>query len=185
MNPTDRPVVAVFGASQAFPGDGHYEAGVDCGRQLAGAGFAVATGGYGGLMEAVCRGAAAAGGATIGVTAPSIFPKRSGANEWVQHEIAADDLIHRISVLTDIAAGYIAMPGSLGTLAELVIAWNLALVAPFSDQSFGPIVTVGKTWHQVVPDLTRSLGATDDLVKTVLTVEEAVTYLTSALAPLR
>ncbi len=185
MNPTDRPVIAVFGASKSSPGDEHYESGVACGRQLAVAGFAVATGGYGGLMEAVCKGAAEAGGPTIGVTAPSVFPGRTGANQWVQHEVKADDLIHRIGILASIASGYVAMPGSLGTLAELVIAWNLALVAPFSDQSFGPIVTVGDTWQQLVPDLTEQLGATGGLVATASTVDEAVSYLSTELSQLR
>lgn len=185
MNPTDRPVIAVFGSSSANPGDDEYELGIACGRELAKAGFAVATGGYGGLMEAVCRGAAHASGPTIGVTAPSVFPERTGANAWVQHEIEADDLIHRISVLTSIASGYVALPGSLGTLAELVIAWNLALVAPLANQSFGPIVTVGDTWQQVVPELTVQLAATGDFVKTVAGVNEAISYLVTELPEVR
>ncbi len=45
--------VAVFGASQSRPGDGHYEEAVRCGELLARAGLTVATGGYGGTMEAV------------------------------------------------------------------------------------------------------------------------------------
>lgn len=182
MTLPDQPVISVFGASQAVPGDTDYEAGVECGRRLALAGFAVATGGYGGQMEAVCRGAADAGGATIGVTAPSVFPKRPGANEWVQHEIAADDLIHRISVLTDIAAGFIAMPGSLGTLAELVVAWNLALVAPFADRAFGPIVTVGETWQKVVPELTATLGAESNLIVCARDVDAAVLFIAGELS---
>ena len=48
-----QPVIAVFGASRAALGDGVYEQGVECGRLLAEAGYSVATGGYGGLMEAV------------------------------------------------------------------------------------------------------------------------------------
>lgn len=184
MNPTNRPVIAVFGASQAYPGEAHYEAGVECGRRLAAAGFTVATGGYAGLMEAVCRGASEAGGPTIGVTAPAVFPGRPGANQWVDHEIEADDLVHRIGLLTSIASGCVVMPGSLGTLAELVIAWNLALVAPFAEQSFGPIVTVGDTWQRIVPDLAEQLAATGELVKTVSGVDEAVAYLTTELSPL-
>lgn len=182
MTLPDQPVISVFGASQAQPGDSDYEAGVACGRQLANAGFAVATGGYGGQMEAVCKGAATAGGATIGVTAPSVFPKRPGANEWVQHEILADDLVHRIGILSSIASGFIAMPGSLGTLAELVVAWNLALVAPFADQDFGPIVTVGETWQKVVPDLTASLGAESNLIVCARDVDSAVRFIAAELS---
>ena len=122
MNPTDRRVIAVFGSSQSQPGSREYEDGVRCGRLLAEAGFAVATGGYGGLMEAVCRGAAEVGGPSVGVTAPTVFPGRSGANRWVQYELPADDLVRRIAQMADLSSGYIALPGSIGTLAELVVA---------------------------------------------------------------
>jgi len=182
VSPTDRPVIAVFGASQAQPGDPDYLAGIDCGRRLASAGFTVATGGYGGIMEAVCRGAAEAGGSTIGVTAPTVFPKRAGANRWVQNEVATADLVERIGVLTSMAAGYIAMPGSLGTLTELVMAWNLALVAPFSERSFGPIVTIGNTWRQVIGELTARLETNGALVIAVSDVEEAIRALTESLS---
>lgn len=182
MNPTGRDVIAVFGASQAAPGDGTYEAGMECGRQLATAGYTVATGGYGGIMEAVCRGAADAGGLTIGVTAPTVFPERPGANKWVQHEIAADGLVERIGLLTSLAKGYMAMPGSLGTLAELLIAWNLAFVAPFANKPFGPVVTIGDPWRQIVPELAAQLATDGALVITVDTVEQGVAALLAALA---
>lgn len=174
-------VIAVFGASGPQPGDAEYQAGVECGRLLAEAGFAVATGGYGGIMEATCRGAADAGGRTIGVTAPTVFPGRTGANRWVQQEIAADDLIHRIGILASIADGYIAMPGSIGTLAELVIAWNLAFVAPMSGKTCGPIVTVGETWGRLVPQLTEELHTNGDVIENVATPADAVVSMTRLL----
>jgi uncharacterized protein (TIGR00730 family) len=177
-----KPVVAVFGASRPQPGDPEYLEGIECGRGLAAAGFTVATGGYGGIMEAVCRGACEAGGSTIGVTAPTVFPGRAGANQWVQQELAADDLIQRIGILTSIASAYVAMPGSLGTLAELLIAWNLAVVAPFSDTSCGPIVAVGDTWGRVVPELTAALETDGKFIEIVPSVAEAVSYLVKALA---
>ena len=182
MNPTDRPVIAVFGSSQSQPGDDEYQLGEECGRLLAAAGFAVATGGYGGLMEAVCKGAATAGGPTVGITAPTVFPGRTGANEWVQHEIPADDLVHRIALLTEVASGYIALPGSIGTLAELVIAWNLAFVAPFADRTFGPIATVGETWQELVPDLTERLNSNAETIVTCATAAEAVAHVARVLS---
>jgi uncharacterized protein (TIGR00725 family) len=153
---------------------------MDCGSRLAAAGFTVATGGYGGIMEAACRGAAEAGGATIGVTAPTVFPERAGANQWVQREIAADDLVHRIGILASIAAGYVAMPGSLGTLAELVMAWNLAFVAPFSGTACRPIVAVGDTWGRIVPELTAQLQTDGAYVEIAPSVEDAVSYMVAA-----
>ncbi len=179
---SDREVVAVFGSSQARSGDGEYETGLHCGRLLAAAGLTVATGGYGGLMEAVCRGAAEAGGKTIGVTAPTVFPGRSGANRWVQTEMPAEDLIRRIALLTDVADAYIALPGSIGTLAELVVAWNLAFVAPLADRAFGPIATVGDTWSELVPLLNTKLASDRSFIATCATVEEAVDHVVTGLA---
>ena len=181
MNLDTLTIVSVFGASGARPGDAVYDMGIETGRQLAQQGFAVATGGYGGVMEAVCRGAASAGGTTVGVTAPSVFPRRSGANAWVQHEIAADDLLHRMDVLTSLAAAFVALPGSLGTLAELVLAWNLALVAPFSESTCGPVVAVGEPWRSVIPNVSSTLAVEEELVTVVDTVDEAVTVVMAAL----
>ncbi|MDJ0953925.1 MAG: LOG family protein [Acidimicrobiia bacterium] len=181
MNPTDRPVIAVFGSSQSRPGDAEYAAGVECGRLVAEAGLSVATGGYGGTMEAVCRGAAEAGGPTVGITAPTVFPGRTGANKWVHHELPAEDLVRRIAMLTDIASGYIALPGSIGTLAELVIAWNLAFVAPLSGESFGPIAAVGDTWLELMPLLTERLGSNDAMIALCPTVAAAVEHVTKSL----
>lgn len=181
MNLPDLTIVSVFGSSSAEPGDSVYTLGVETGRLLAEHGLAVASGGYGGVMEAVCRGAAEAGGTTIGVTAPTVFLDRAGANEWVQHELAAESLIHRLELLTEIASGFMALPGSLGTLAELVLAWNLAFVAPFAGTEFPPIVAVGAPWNTVVPELTASLATDGRLVPVVTNAAEAVNVITIGL----
>ena len=149
---------------------------------LAKNGLTVATGGYGGIMEAACRAAAEAGGTTLGVTAPTVFPDRPGANAWVQHELPADSLIQRLELLTTIASGFIALPGSLGTLAELVLAWNLAFVAPFANTQAPPIVAVGEPWITVVPELATRLGTDGGLVQVAANADEAVAVVVQAVA---
>ncbi|MDP8958649.1 MAG: LOG family protein [Actinomycetota bacterium] len=170
------PVVAVFGSSAAHPGDWDYQEGRRLGRRLAQAGFSVATGGYGGLMEAVSEGAGEAGGQVIGVTVPTVFPDRSGANPHITEERRAASLAERIHELTDVAAAAVALPGSIGTLTELMVAWNLAYVAPFSRQSPKPVVAVGELWGELVP-LLRERLQTDGLVVCVASAEEAVEVL--------
>ena len=168
------PIIAVFGASRSAPGDETYEDGVICGRLLAEHGYGVVTGGYGGLMEAVSRGASEAGGYVLGVTAPTVFRDRAGANVFVNEERRAEHLLERIHQLTDISAGAIVLPGSLGTLTELGVAWNLAFVTRFSGKKPKPVVTVGPTWHQLVNDLGAQLATDTELVRCVATVNEAV-----------
>ncbi|MGH9167487.1 MAG: LOG family protein, partial [Acidimicrobiia bacterium] len=104
------PVVAVFGSSSAEPGAPDYEDARRLGRLLAEAGVAVATGGYGGLMEAVSSGAHQAGGRVIGVTVPTVFPDRPAANPFVGEERRAESLTERIHQLTDLAEAAIALP---------------------------------------------------------------------------
>lgn len=175
-------LIAVFGSSAAVPGDGVYEDGVLCGGLLARAGFGVVTGGYAGLMEAVSRGAAEAGGHVVGVTVPEVFPGRSGANAFVAEEIAAAHLVERIHHLIDLAAGSITLPGSIGTLTELAMAWNLAYVARFAATPKKPVITVGPVWRDLVAHLVDLLDTDDDLVTCVETVPDAVREMTERLA---
>jgi len=170
-------MVAVFGNSSTQPGSPDYEDGVRLGRLLALAGFGVATGGYAGLMEAVSRGAAEAEGTAIGVTAPAVFPKRAGGNAYLTSEIEAATLLQRIERMVEGTVASIALPGSIGTATELLIAWNLAFVAPFSDAGPKPVLAVGERWARIVEMLARDLATDPDFVTCVPTVGHAVDVL--------
>ncbi len=178
-----KQTIAVFGASRSTPGDGHYESAVRCGRLLADAGFGVATGGYSGAMEAVSLGAKSAGGHVIGVTAPTVFRDRSKANDHITTEKPATSLIERIGILADGTAGSIALWGSLGTAAELIVAWNLAYVAPFAGEMPKPVIAVGEPWTSLVPHLESELVTTPQLVTVVADVDAAVNEMVRRLAP--
>ena len=103
-------LLAVFVSSRLSPEDPLYARWVRYGEVLAEEGFGLACGGYQGGMEALARGVKAKGGLVVGVTAPALFPERRGPNPFVDLELGA---------------GYLALPGGVGTLAELVLAWNL------------------------------------------------------------
>ncbi len=163
----------MFGASHTDPSGVDYREGLLCGRLLAEAGYEVATGGYGGLMEAVSKGASEAGGHVIGVTAPAAFPGRSSANAYVADEQPASSLTERIRRMSDIGAGFITLPGSIGTLTELMVAWNVAFVQARSGPA-RPVVTVGPMWRRLVELLTDELATDGSLVTCVDDVTEAV-----------
>jgi len=65
----EEKIVTVFGSSRPKAGDAEYEEARELGNLLAKRGFAVCTGGFGGVMEGVSRGAKEGGGKTYGVTA--------------------------------------------------------------------------------------------------------------------
>ena len=167
-------VVSVFGASVAERGSPLWVAAARCGRLLAEADVVVATGGYGGVMEAVSAGAAAAGGEVVGVTAPAVFPGRIGANGFVTLEHQEATIGSRIARLVEIADACIALPGSLGTATELLVAWNYAYVAQFSGRAPKPLYAVGDPWTTLVPTLVARLDADPGLVTVVDDVDTAV-----------
>ena len=117
-------LLAVFVSSRLSPEDPLYARWVRYGEVLAEEGFGLACGGYQGGMEALARGVKAKGGLVVGVTAPAFFPERRGPNPFVDLELPAATLPQRIGRLLALGAGYLALPGGGGPLAELVLAWN-------------------------------------------------------------
>lgn len=169
--------VTVFGASRPQQGDVEYEIGTQLGRDLARAGHVVVTGGYGGVMEAVSRGARDEGGHTIGVTVPTAFPDRVGANPWVVEEITAPDLPTRIQLLIGLADAAIALPGSLGTFTEITMAWNVNFVEKFSGGRPTPLLAVGPTWAGLLPRLVSILEAEPGHVEWATDASGAIEWL--------
>lgn len=131
-------------------------------------------------MEAVSSGAAASGGHVIGVTAPLVFPDRPGANAHVLEERMADTLPQRVARLIEDSDAVIALPGSIGTLTELVMAWNTAFVTRFSGSMPRPVVTVGDTWTRLVAHIATELATDNAIVHCVGDVDAAVAYVVAA-----
>lgn len=89
------------------------------GRELAQRGHTLICGGRGGVMEAACRGARAAGGHTIGVL-PG--PDRSDVNPHVEFPIVTNLGAARNAIVVLSADAVIAIDGSYGTLSEIALA---------------------------------------------------------------
>ncbi len=157
--------IAVFGSSATPPGTEEWQEAETLGRGIAHRGWMVATGGYGGTMEAVSAGAAAVGGRVIGITAPTVFPTRAGANSHVHEEIHEETISHRIARLVESTDAAIVLPGSIGTFAELVVAWNAAYVAPFRGDRPKPVVAVGRMWGDIVESLHHRLPTGQGFVR--------------------
>lgn len=141
-------VISVFGSSAPVPGSVGYEEAESIGRLLAEAGFAVATGGYCGTMEAVSKGAAGAGGQVIGITCDQIELFRPlGPNQFLTQEIRYATLQERVQHLVRENDGMIVLPGGVGTLSELALAWSLLQVDEISSR---PLVLLGSLWQQTL-----------------------------------
>jgi uncharacterized protein (TIGR00730 family) len=137
-------IVTVFGSSRPRAGDAHYTEALALGASLAGKGFVVCSGGYGGVMEAVSRGAHEAGGRTLAVTA-TFFKSR--ANQWVSEEIRVKTWQDRLFELIRQGGGYVACTGGTGTLVELAVVWEMLNKGVMNRK---PMVVLGDFWRPVI-----------------------------------
>lgn len=111
-------VIGVIGES-TFTEAVHELLAEEVGRRLARAGAALICGGLGGVMEAACRGAHAAGGRTIGILPGS---ERTEANPFVDVAVVTGMGQARNVLIVLSADALIAIGGGLGTLSEIALA---------------------------------------------------------------
>lgn len=115
---TRRPQATVIGDSDAPPD--LCSTAEQIGEMLARLGITVITGGRGGVMEAVCRGATKAGGTTVGILPSS---EMNDANPWCSVVIPTG-LGHARNVVNVLSGDLvIALGSSAGTLSEVCFAW--------------------------------------------------------------
>lgn len=140
--------ITVFGSSQVDSSHHVYRDAECIGEELARAGFAVMSGGYRGVMEAVSKGARAAGGVVIGVTTDQISHQFSvQPNIFLDETVNHRDLRDRLLYMVEKADGYLAMPGGIGTLHEIAETWELMRIGGVPRR---PFVCYGRMWAEVV-----------------------------------
>src|SRR5271165_2459895 len=179
----DERIVTVFGSSRPEEGDADYAEARELGRLLAERGFAVCSGGYGGVMEAASRGAKEAGGKTYGVTA-EFFGRK--VNQWVDVEVRKKTWEERLFELIRLADGFVACKGGTGTLVELAVVWEMLNKGVMGGK---PFVTLGNFWTPILErvreveqgprpstEAPRWGEAKGKLVHTAETVEEVARY---------
>jgi len=128
--------VAVVGSGE--PDEAHEQAAEIVGRHVAAAGAVLVCGGLGGVMEAACRGAALAGGQTVGLLPGR---DRAAANQWVGTVVPTGLGEMRNCLVVQSADVLIAVGGEYGTLSEVAFALKLGC----------PVVGVS-TWGLTRPD---------------------------------
>src|SRR6266851_7196291 len=142
---TKETIVTVFGSSRPREGDAEYDEARELGGALARSGFAVCSGGYGGVMAAVSRGAKEAGGKTYGVTAE--FFKTAKLNPWIDVEVRKKTWEERLFELIRMAHGFVACKGGTGTLVELAVVWEMLNKSVMTRK---PFAVLGDFWLPIL-----------------------------------
>lgn len=116
----------------------------EVGRRLAAVGSVLVCGGLGGVMAAACRGAASAGGTTVGILPGE---DRHEANRWVTVPVATGLGELRNALVVRASDALVAVGGGAGTLSEIALALKLGR----------PVVGLG-TWRLGRPDGSEEPG---------------------------
>jgi uncharacterized protein (TIGR00730 family) len=141
------PAVSVFGSARSKPDSPECELAGELGAALARAGYAVITGGGPGVMEAANKGAAEAGGMSVGLGIE--LPFEQGLNEWVDVGIDFRYFFARKTMFVKYAQAFVVLPGGFGTMDELFEA--LTLVQTRKVTRF-PVVLMGVAYWQGLID---------------------------------
>ncbi|MEO8619515.1 MAG: TIGR00730 family Rossman fold protein [bacterium] len=116
--------VCVFCAASTGSDPAYASQAVEMGRYLAESGRRVVYGGgRTGLMGALAEGVLAAGGQVIGVMPKHLVDREIAHTGLTELRIVAS-MHERKSLLAEMADGFLAMPGGLGTLEELFEIWT-------------------------------------------------------------
>ncbi len=136
------PAVAFFGSARVRPGHHWYRAAELLAAAISRAGLAVITGGGPGMMEAANKGAADAGGISVGLGIE--LPFESGLNAYVNLGINFRYFFARKTMFVKYAQGFVVLPGGFGTLDELFEA--LTLVQAKKVTSFPVVLYDSAYW---------------------------------------
>ncbi len=117
------PAVSIFGSARIKPGEPEYKKAEEIASLFAKNNFAVITGGGGGIMEAANKGAAEAGGVSVGMNI--VLPFEQKPNKYSNVNIEFNYFFIRKVMFVKYAQAYIIMPGGFGTLDEFFEAVTL------------------------------------------------------------
>src|SRR5687767_5018876 len=147
------PCITVFGSARYDESHPYYALAREVGRGLAHVGFTVMTGGGPGLMEAANRGAREAGGRSVGCNIE--LPSEQVPNPYLDRSVACRYFFVRKVLLFKYSYAFIALPGGLGTLNELLEA--LTLIQTGKIANF-PVVLLGTDYWRPLQSLLHHLA---------------------------
>ena len=152
--------VTIFGSARVRPEDPYYKKTEYLARRLAENGFSVITGGGPGIMEAANKGAAAAGGQSVGMNIR--LPYEQKPNPYANTIIEYKYFFIRKVMFVKYAVAYVILPGGFGTMDELFEA--LTLIQTKRIKGF-PVIMMGSEYWQGLLDWLKNTMLQNDKIE--------------------
>jgi len=171
----------VYGSARTSPTDPYYKACEALSAKLAKKGFAVISGGGGGIMEAANVGAFKVGGKSVGLNIDLPFEQK--LNPYTTDSINFDFFFSRKVMLAFASEVYIYFPGGFGTMDEL---FEIVTLIQTKKIERIPIVLYGKDYWEPMMAFFKQTMLKDyktiskedmELFHVVDDVEEAYKYI--------
>jgi len=160
------PCVSIFGSARTKPDHKYYQIAVDVAKICVEEGYGVITGGGPGIMEAANKGAAEAGGASVGLNIE--LPFEQGHNPYIDHDKVFNFkyFFIRKVMFVKYAQALVVLPGGFGTMDEL---FEVLTLKQTNKMAPIPIILVGsefwtglKSWiKNVMLDEFQNVSAAD------------------------
>ncbi len=145
------PAVSIFGSARTKPGTQYYEKASEIAALMVRNDYGVITGGGGGIMEAANKGAAEAGGTSVGLNIT--LPFEQDPNPFSNIKLQFNYFFIRKVMFVKYASAYIIMPGGFGTLDELFEAVTLIQTQRIKPL---PVVLVGVDFWSGIIDWVKA-----------------------------
>ncbi|NEW59999.1 TIGR00730 family Rossman fold protein [Sulfurovum sp. bin170] len=169
------PAVSIFGSARTPTDDKYYKIACELSTTLSKEGYAIMTGGGGGIMEAGNK------GADISVGLHIRLPMEQKINPFVKLSLEFRYFFARKVTFLKYSVAFVVMPGGFGTLDELSEA--LCLVQTKRMGNF-PIILFGKSFFEPLEDFFRMMLKhqyidKQDMLSYLITdsIDEAIEYI--------
>src|SRR5881275_1041723 len=148
--------VTIFGSARLKPGSVAYDGVKQLAAELARMGCDIMSGGGPGLMQAANEGAMSvdpeALHRSVGIRVD--LPFEQAVNPFVGQAYEHRTFFSRLHHFMIISDAFIVVPGGVGTLLEMSLAWQLLQVRKLYNT---PLIVVGKMWAELIEWGRRSM----------------------------
>ena len=147
--------VTIFGSARLKPATPAYNAVKKLAAELTKMGCDIISGGGPGLMQAANEGAHSIEKAmhrSVGIRVE--LPFEQEVNPFVGHAYEHRTFFSRLHHFMIVSDAFIVVPGGIGTLLEMSLAWQLLQVRKLYNT---PLIVVGKMWAELVEWGRRSM----------------------------